>query len=194
MPTFRESVAAGAKVIGDERALDPIEIVEYDARWPGMFEAMRERLATALGETGVRIDHVGSTAVPGLPAKPIIDIQVSVPDVAQPDTFRAPIEAHGFAERMIEPGHHYFRPPPGVPRDYQVHVCSVGSRWEFVHLLFRDYLRSHPQTAAEYAALKRDLAGRYTHDRIGYNDAKGPFIDAVVTQAEEWAEKTGWRP
>jgi GrpB-like predicted nucleotidyltransferase (UPF0157 family) len=73
-------------------------------------------------------------------------------------------------------------------------VCTIGSDWERRHLLFRDYLRSHPETAAEYAALKRDLATRYTWDRIGYNDAKGPFIEAVVERAEEWAAATGWTP
>ena len=154
---------------------------------------MRARLATALGETALRIDHVGSTAVPGLAAKPVIDIQVSVPDVGHEDAFRAPIEAQGFGLRWIEAGHRYFRPPPPLPRLYQVHVCTIDSRWEHVHLLFRDYLRSHPETAAAYAALKRELAGQHTWDRIAYNDAKGPFIEGVVRGAQEWAAQTGWR-
>lgn len=194
MPTFRESVAAGARVIGANRATDPIEIVDYDPSWPVRFEAMRARLAGALGATAVRIDHVGSTAVPGLAAKPIIDIQVSVPDVADAAAFKDAIEAQGFASRMIEPGHHYFRPPPGVPREYQVHVCTIGSDWEWRHLLFRDYLRADPETRAAYEALKRDLATRLTHDRIGYNDAKGPFIEAALERAAEWATRTSWRP
>lgn len=118
MPTFRESIAAGAQVIGANRATDLVEIVDYDPGWPTRFEDMRARLARALGATAIRIDHVGSTAVPGLAAKPIIDIQVSVPDVADAEAFTAAIEAQGFASRMVEPGHHYFRPPPDVPRDY----------------------------------------------------------------------------
>jgi GrpB-like predicted nucleotidyltransferase (UPF0157 family) len=195
MPSFRESVEAGARLMGEERPEpEPIEIVAYDPAWPGRFEQMRARLAAALGPVAVRIDHVGSTAVPGLAAKPIVDIQVSVPDVADAAAFTAAIEQQGFQSRMVEPGHHYFRPPPGIPREYQVHVCSVGSRWERVHLLFRDYLRSHPGAAADYEALKRRLAAEHTWARIAYNDAKGPFIDGVVAQAEEWAEKTGWRP
>jgi GrpB-like predicted nucleotidyltransferase (UPF0157 family) len=194
MPTFRESVAAGARVIGDNRATDPIEIVDYDPGWPARYEEMRARLAEALGATAVRIDHVGSTAVPGLAAKPIIDIQISVPDVENAAAFKDAIEAQGFASRMIEPGHHYFRPPPGLSRDYQVHVCTIGSDWERRHLLFRDLLRADPETAAAYEAMKRDLAARFTNDRIGYNDAKGPFIDAAVERAEEWATRTGWRP
>jgi GrpB-like predicted nucleotidyltransferase (UPF0157 family) len=193
MPTFRESIAAGARLIGDNRTGDPIEIVDYDPAWPARFEAMRARLAQALGPVAVRIDHVGSTAVPGLAAKPVIDIQVSVPDVADVAAFKDAIEEQGFASRMVEPGHHYFRPPPGVPRDYQVHVCTVGSDWEWRHLLFRDFLRADPETRAGYEALKRDLATRFTHDRIGYTDAKSPFIEAAVERAQEWARTTGWR-
>ena len=179
--------------MGADRNTDPIEIVEYDPAWPTRYEEMRARLAQALGATALRIDHVGSTAVPGLAAKPIIDIQISVPDVADAAAFKEAIEAQGFASRMIEPGHHYFRPPPGVPRDYQVHVCTVGSDWERRHLLFRDYLRADPETRAGYEGMKRDMATRFTHDRIGYNDAKGPFIEAALERAEEWAARTGWR-
>ena len=193
MPTFAESLAAGGRQVGPVRN-DPVEIVDYDPAWAERFATMRNRLATALGTVARRIEHVGSTAVPGLVAKPVIDIQVSVPDVDDEASFCAPIEAQGFALRWIETGHRYFRPPPPLPRDYQVHVCSVGSDWERVHLLFRDYLRSHPETAADYAALKRTLAGQYVNDRIGYNDAKGPFIEDVVRRAELWAGQTSWRP
>lgn len=194
MPTFNKSVAAGARLIGADRAGDPIEIVEYDPAWPARYEGMRARLAEALGETAMRIDHVGSTAVPGLAAKPVIDIQISVPDVADAAAFKDGIEAQGFASRMIEPGHHYFRPPPGVPRDYQVHVCTVGSDWERRHLLFRDYLRADPETRAGYEQMKREMATRFRNDRIGYNDNKGPFIEAAVERAQLWAERTGWKP
>jgi GrpB-like predicted nucleotidyltransferase (UPF0157 family) len=194
MPTIRESIAAGARLIGPDRAGEPVEIAAYDPAWPARFEEMRARLAHALGATAVRIDHVGSTAVPGLAAKPIIDIEISVPDVEQEDAFRAAIEAQGFGMRWVEPGHRYFRPPPPLPREYQVHVCTIGSDWERHHLLFRDYLRADPETAAAYEALKRDAATRFTRDRIGYNDSKGPFIEAAVERAEEWATRTGWRP
>jgi GrpB-like predicted nucleotidyltransferase (UPF0157 family) len=193
MPTFADSIAAGGRQIGPERN-DVVELVPYDPTWPGRFEEMRARLAAALGPTALRIDHVGSTAVPGLGAKPVIDIQVSVPDVDDEAAFVGPIEAQGFGLRWIEPGHRYFRPPPGLPRLWQVHVCTVGSRWERVHLLFRDYLRAHGATAAEYEALKRRLAAENREDRIAYTDAKGPFIDGVVARAEEWAASTGWQP
>ena len=132
--------------------------------------------------------------MPGLAAKPIIDIQVSVSDVEDAAAYRDAFEAQGFVSRMMEPGHHYFRPPRGVPRDYQVHVCTIGSDWEWRHLLFRDYLRADPETRAGYLMLKRELATQFTHDRIGYNDAKVPFIEAAVERAEEWAKLRGWKP
>jgi GrpB-like predicted nucleotidyltransferase (UPF0157 family) len=155
---------------------------------------MRDQLAESLGPLALRIDHVGSTAVPGLAAKPVVDIQVSVADVEDTDAYREPIERHGFVLRYIEPGHRYFRPAPGIPRLWQVHVCQAGSDWERVHLLFRDFLRAHPDEAAAYAALKLEMAERHPHDRIAYNDAKGPWIESALQRAEAWATNTGWRP
>jgi GrpB-like predicted nucleotidyltransferase (UPF0157 family) len=183
----------GGVLMGPVRG-DPIEFVDYDPHWPELFEEMRAQLATALGQTAVRIDHVGSTAVPGLAAKPVIDIQVSVPDVEDDDSYRAAIEGCRFALRYREPGHRYFRPPPGVPRTYQVHVCQVGSDWERVHLLFRDYLCGHPQEARLYEVTKRAAATANRQDRIAYNDAKGPLILEMMERAEQWAAATGWRP
>jgi GrpB-like predicted nucleotidyltransferase (UPF0157 family) len=196
VPQFKDSIAAGGFVVksSKNRAPEPIELVAYDPRWVDAFQRMRKRLADALGETALRIEHVGSTAIPGIPAKPVVDIQVSVPDIDDDEAFRAPIEAQGFELRFIEPGHRYFRPPPGVARDYQVHVCQIGSDWERVHLLFRDYLRTHPDVANEYGRMKLRLAGQHGQERIAYNDDKGPFIDAVVRVAEEWARQTGWVP
>jgi GrpB-like predicted nucleotidyltransferase (UPF0157 family) len=194
MPQFKDSIAAGGFIVptSTARAGEPIELVAWDPRWLDQFERMRHKLLRALGATALRIDHVGSTSIPGIPAKPIVDVQVSVPDVDDDDAFRGPIEDQGFELRFIEPGHRYFRPPPGIARDYQVHVCQVGSDWERVHLLFRDYLRTHPDVAAEYGKMKLRLAMQHRTERIAYNDDKGPFIDAVVQVADEWARQTGW--
>jgi GrpB-like predicted nucleotidyltransferase (UPF0157 family) len=193
MPTHAESVAAGGRQVGQGRN-EPIELVPYDPTWPGVFEEMRARLATALGPVALRIDHVGSTAVPGLAAKPVIDIQVSVPDVDDESAYKEAMESQGLELRWIEPGHRYFRPPPDLPRLYHVHVCSTGSEWERVHLLFRDHLRTHGDSAQTYEALKGQLARDYRGDRIGYTDAKSPFIEDVLVRAERWAKETGWRP
>jgi len=194
VPTFSESIAAGGRVVGPKRKDPPIEIVEYDSAWTDIYEEMRIRLAQALGPLALRVEHIGSTSVPGLPAKPVVDIQVSVPDVEDDDAFRGLIESLGFRLRFIEAGHRYFQPPPGRPRTYQIHVCTIGSDWERVHLLFRDYLRAHPQVAYEYGAMKKRLAGQYATDRIQYTDEKGPFITAVLAAAEDWAAETDWAP
>lgn len=191
MPTFSESVAAGGHVIG-ESSNQPIDIVDADPAWPAAFEVVRSRLAEALGPVAKRIDHVGSTAVPGLAAKPVIDIQVSVPDVEDEPAYCEAVESVGVVLRWIEPGHRYFRPPPGVPRVWHVHVCTAGSDWERDHLLFRDYLRAHQEAAAAYGALKRDLAVTHRDGRIEYTDAKEPFIRHALAQAETWARATGW--
>jgi len=193
MPTFRESMAAGARLIGPQRN-DPIELADYDAAWPGRFEQMRARLAAALGDTARRIDHVGSTAVPGLAAKPVIDIQVSVPDVEDEAAFRAPIEAQGFGMRWIELGHRYFRPPAAaaarLPGPRVHHRQRLGARPRAVSRL----PAQPPGNGSRVRQLKRDLASRYTWNRIGYNDAKGPFIESVVDRAQEWAAASGWTP
>jgi GrpB-like predicted nucleotidyltransferase (UPF0157 family) len=191
MPTFEESVAAGGRQVGPVRN-DPIEVVDADPAWPARFAEMRARLTEALGPTARRIDHVGSTAVPGLAAKPIVDIQLSVPDVEDEAAYLAPVEACGLVLRFTEPGHRYFRPPQGLPRLWHVHVCTIGSLWERDHLLFRDYLRAHPDEAAAYGWLKRELAPRFATDRIAYTDAKDPFIHRASERAETWARMTGW--
>jgi GrpB-like predicted nucleotidyltransferase (UPF0157 family) len=171
---------------------DPIEVVPYDPGWRDRFGDLRARLTAALGPVATRIEHVGSTSVPGLAAKPVVDVQVSVADPEDESSYRWSIETLGFGLRWREPGHRYFRPTPGLPRLAQVHVCSAGSSWERDHILFRDYLRAHPQHAAEYAALKMELAARDAADRIAYTDAKGPFIVETLDRAEAWAARIGW--
>lgn len=181
----------GMELIGPTGG-DPIQVDAYDDQWPALFASWRKRLITALGETAVRIDHVGSTAVPDLAAKPVIDIQLSVPDVEDEDAYVAGIESLGVPLRLREPGHRYFRPPPDEPRIVQIHVCATGSDWERRHLLFRDYLRSHHEARDAYGALKLELAARYRNDRIAYNEAKTGFILDTLELADRWADETGW--
>jgi GrpB-like predicted nucleotidyltransferase (UPF0157 family) len=146
-----------------------------------------------LGEAAVRIEHAGATAVPGLLAKPVIDIQVSVCDVEDEASYVPPIEDLGVPLRLREPGHRYFRPAGDQPRAVQIHVCGVGGEWERDHLLFRDYLRADPEARDAYARLKRDLADRYRDDRLAYNEAKTGFILDTLSEAYSWAERTGWK-
>jgi GrpB-like predicted nucleotidyltransferase (UPF0157 family) len=142
----------------------------------------------------VRIDHIGSTAVDGIPAKPVIDIQISVPDLQAEDEYRPIIEGLGWPMLAREADHLFFRPADGHPRIAHLHVCESGSAWERAHLLFRDYLRAHPDRAQDYAALKRRLAATVGHDRPVYSRSKDPFIAETLAEAEEWASAVGWRP
>jgi GrpB-like predicted nucleotidyltransferase (UPF0157 family) len=175
--------------------LHPVEIVAYDPAWPARFAEVGRELRAGLGEVALRIDHIGSTAVPGLAAKPVIDIQISVADLEPLAAFRQPLERLGYVYRADNPERtkRYFREPPGRARTH-VHVRRAGSFSEQWALLFRDYLRFHPEAAAEYAWEKRRLAIRFRDDRRGYTDAKGPFLWELIRRADAWAQARGWAP
>jgi len=145
-----------------------------------------------LGPVALRIEHVGSTSVPGLAAKPVVDIQVSVADLSDEDRYVPPCEAAGLQFRLRDDEHRYFQPPPGQPRDVHLHVCQQRSSWERVHLLFRDYLRFSPDAREAYAAAKREAARVWGNDRAAYTEAKSDVILAILDQAEAWAAATGW--
>jgi GrpB-like predicted nucleotidyltransferase (UPF0157 family) len=171
---------------------DPIDVVAYSESWAASFADWRGRLVAALGDAAVRIEHVGSTAVPGLPAKPIVDVQVGVRDVEDEASYVPAIEELGASLRFREPEHRYFRPSGERPRTVQIHVCTGGGEWEREHLLFRDFLRADPNARAAYAELKRGLAERYRDDRLAYNEGKTGFVLDTLIEAREWAERTGW--
>jgi GrpB-like predicted nucleotidyltransferase (UPF0157 family) len=172
-----------------------IEIVAYDPAWPGRFAELGRELRGGLGNIALRIDHIGSTSVPGLAAKPIIDLQVSVASFEPLEAFRKPLERLGYVYRADNPERtkRYFREPPGRQRTH-VHVRRAGSFSEQWALLFRDYLRAHRAVAAEYEAVKRRLAIRFPDDRQAYTDAKGPFLWEIIRRADEWAQAQGWLP
>ena len=173
----------------------PIIVVPYAPQWPVRFTQLATQLRQALGDVAVRIDHIGSTAVPGLAAKPIIDIQISVRAFEPLGAFRLPLERLGYVWRADNPdrSRRYFREPRGTPRTH-VHVRKWGSWSEQFALLFRDYVRAHPGVAARYAELKQDLVERYRDDRHGYTEAKNPFIWATMVEASEWSQTVGWEP
>ena len=173
----------------------PIEVAAYDPAWPVRFAELGRELRAGLGAVALRIDHIGSTSVPGLAAKPIVDIQVSVADFEPLAANRQPREPLGVVYRAGNPERtkRYFREPPGRPRTH-VHVRRLGSFSEQWALLFRDYLRAHPEVATEYDAVKRRLAVHYRDDRRGYAAAKEPFSWAVIRRADGWAQAQGWQP
>lgn len=174
---------------------NPIVIVPYSPEWPTRFREVGAQLRQALGDAALRIDHIGSTSIPELAAKPIIDIQISVTSFGSPDAFRLPLESIGYVWRADNPDltKRYFREPPGTPRTH-IHVRKRGSWSEQFALLFRDYVRAHPDVATRYAELKWQLAEQYRDDRHGYTEAKGPFIWATMFEASEWSQAVGWEP
>ena len=174
------------------RAPEPVRVIPYAAAWPERFEAWRARLAGLLGPVACRIDHVGSTSVLGLPAKPIVDIQISVADMADEGRYLPPCEAAGLQLRFRDFEHRYFQPPPGQPRDVHVHVCQQGSDWERLHLLFRDYLRASARAREAYAAAKREAAGLWADQAAAYTEAKTDVVLGILDRAEVWADATGW--
>lgn len=176
---------------------EPIVVVAYNPVWPALFQETAASLRNVLGEVALRIDHIGSTAVPGLAAKPVIDIQISVASFESEPSFRAPLEQLGYGFRADNPERtkRYFREPPGSRRTH-LHVRRHGSWNEQFALLFRDYLRAYPDVAARYAERKRDLARQFNNpgERQDYVEAKEPFIWATMREADAWAKAVGWYP
>lgn len=170
-------------------------IADYASEWAGQFAEVAGQLRAAVGDLPMRIDHIGSTAVPGLAAKPIIDIQVSVVSLDPVSVYRDRIESCGFAWRPDNPERtkRYFREVPPRPRTH-LHVRRAGSFSEQFALLFRDYLRAHQAQADEFGAAKRSVAHLLLTDRAAYVDAKAPLVWEVVREADDWAQLTGWQP
>jgi GrpB-like predicted nucleotidyltransferase (UPF0157 family) len=177
----------------DERFDPAVRIVEYDPAWPGMAEAEIGRIGAAVGEAAVRIEHVGSTAVPGLAAKPVIDLQLSVADVGARSLYVGPLEGLGylFAPDPASPDFHFFGLPAARPRTHHLHVCAAGSEDERRHLAVRDYLRAHPDEVGAYAELKRRLVGRAAGDRLAYITGKDSYVAALERRALAWAADVG---
>ena len=172
-----------------------IRIVDYDPAWPARFRELGGPLRAALGDVALRIDHIGSTSVPGLAAKPVIDIQISVAALEPTDPFRVPLQGLGYVYRDTNPERtkRYFREPPGQPRTH-IHVREAGSFSQQFPLLFRDYLRAHPDAAEKYAEFKRAVAAEHAHDGLAYTNAKADFSWKLIHWADDWAQETGWHP
>jgi len=172
-----------------------IVIVPYDAQWPFLFAEVGQAIRRTLGSAALRIDHIGSTSIPGLDAKPIIDVQISVAAFDPTEAYRSPLMELGFVHRAENPdlSKRYFREKPGERRTH-IHVCRAGSWREQFALLFRDYLRTHDEDAAHYAAVKRGLAAHYGEDRLGYTNAKAPCIWGIMQKADRWNQEIGWTP
>ena len=163
----------------------PVRIVPYDPSWPGLFNQERATLAQVLAPwLAGPIEHVGSTAVPGLVAKPVIDIMVAVESLAASRPAISVLPEVGYQYFPYRPDvMHWFCKPSAAFRTHHLHLIPFGSRLWTERLVFRDYLRGHSATAAEYAELKRQLAVKFEFDREAYTDAKGEFIQRVLKLA-----------
>lgn len=167
-------------------------VVSHDELWPDLFAAESAALAAAFGGRAAEIHHVGSTSIPGLPAKPIIDILVVVDDIGQVDSLNPALIALGYepqGEYGI-PGRRFFTKGGDVKRSHHVHVFQQGHPEVSAMLNFRDYLRSHPRQAAEYGRLKEELALICEDDITAYNAGKDAFVKELIRQARVWRQET----
>ena len=164
----------------------PVHIVPYDPGWPSRFEAERELLLEAIGPwlTAGRIEHVGSTAVPGLAAKPVIDIMAGVESLERSHAALAVLARYQYcyAPYKADVMHWLCKPSP-AHRTHHLHMVPIESPLWREQLAFRDYLRFHPDVASEYASLKIRLAGMHRFDRDAYTAAKAPFVQHVIGEA-----------
>jgi len=181
------SVSDEVDLIGGREKRE-IRLVAYDPSWPVRFEQERARIVEALGPIAQRIDHVGSTAVRGLCAKPIIDIDLSVEDPDVEATYLPALKRAGYLLRVRSPGHRMVR---SAGLDVHVHVCRAGSPWERRHLLFRDWLRTDATDRARYGQVKQAVAEREWADMNEYAAAKNQ-IQEITERAERWARSTSW--
>jgi GrpB-like predicted nucleotidyltransferase (UPF0157 family) len=185
-----------------------IEIIAYQSRWTSEFLEISQKLRAALGDLALRIDHIGSTSVPNLAAKDIIDLQVTVASLEPPE-LRLRFEQAGLVWReditqdhcplgmnlessQLEKRYAQFVPP--VWRKTHVHVRVEGCFNQRYALLCRDYLRTHEVTREAYAQIKYQLARYFPNNAEAYYDIKDPAFDLFMTGAWEWAEWTNWQP
>ena len=161
----------------------PIALAEYDPHWPALFAREADRIRAALGSTAIQIEHAGSTSVPGLAAKPIIDIVLAVPDSADEPAYVPALEAAGYVLRVREPDWFEHRLFKGPEADINLHVFSAGEAEIDRMILFRDWLRSHSDDRDAYLQSKRELAQRSWRHVQHYADAKTGIVQQIMARA-----------
>lgn len=163
----------------------PITIVDYDPRWPVKFQQHAAKIRQAIGHLVLRLEHIGSTSVPGLAAKPIIDILLVVKDAAKETDYLHPLESAGYVLRVREPDFDEHRMFRTSERDVHVHIFGEGSKEIARYLDFRDHLGRHESDRKRYEALKQKLATQDWSDMDAYAAAKGPFIESIIIKARQ---------
>lgn len=181
-----------------------IEIIAPQQSWPAEFKAIANKLSKLLGHKALRIDHIGSTAVPLLPAKDVIDIQITVADLTD-DSVKTLLSEAGFDDRQVnnrdnltgydehspELDKLFFSQQPNSRRCH-IHVRELGRINQRYALVFRDFLRADATTRIAYGQLKQELAARFSDDANAYYAIKDPYMDTVYRAACLWAEQAGW--
>lgn len=172
----------------DERFDPAIRIVDHQQVWPTQALQEMARIKAELGPVALRLDHIGSTAVPGLAAKPILDLQLSVADLELVSRYRPALERLGylFVPGTDQEGLQFFARPASRPRTHHLHVCEADGPDARRHLAVRDFLRTHPAEVARYGALKRGLAAAEPQDRVAYIEGKAPFMTELERRALAW--------
>jgi len=160
-------------------------LVDYDEAWPELFAREATRIKRVLGAAAIRIEHVGSTSVPGLAAKPVIDIVMEVADSSDETAYVAPLAHHGYELRIREPNWWEHRVLKGPDTDVNVHVFTAGCREVARMIRFRDHLRTNPADRALYETTKRQLAARHWAYIQNYADAKSGVIDQIMALVVE---------
>ena len=181
-PKTEEEIAA--YTIGEVQPLTaPIVVADYDPGWPALFEREAERIRRALGARVVQLEHVGSTSVPGLAAKPRIDILLIVPDSSDEPSYVPPLVAEGYVLRIREPDWYQHRVLKGPDTDINLHVFSPGCVEIDRMVRFRDWLRSNAEDRALYERTKRELASRPWRFVQQYADAKTAVVEEILARA-----------
>jgi GrpB-like predicted nucleotidyltransferase (UPF0157 family) len=181
-PTSEEDLRA--HTVGELKPLEaPIKLVDYDPAWPGLFAREASRIRAILGDRVVRLDHTGSTSVPGLAAKPIVDMTLVVPDSSDEASYVPDLEAHGYRLVIREPEWYEHRVFKGPDTDVNLHVFSLDSPEVERMVAFRDWLRSHDQDRELYERTKQELAGREWKHVQHYADAKTTIVAEIIARA-----------
>jgi GrpB-like predicted nucleotidyltransferase (UPF0157 family) len=171
--------------MADSLGLEPgrVRLVEYDPLWPERFAAEERRIRGSCGTLALRLEHVGGTSIPGMCAKPVLDMAAGRPRDASLQAYVTALERAGYQHRGERgvPGRQFFR--RGDPRAYHLHLVEEGGSLWMGYLAFRDYLRSHAAAARRFAEVKRLLAARHPEDREAYMNAKAPYVEEILRLA-----------
>ena len=166
-----------------------VEVVSYNSNWKGMYKEESEKIKNILSDIIIDIHHIGSTAIPGIKAKPVIDILVEVKNIEAVDRYNNKMEELGY-EVMGEygiPKRRFFR-KGGDKRTHHIHIFQVGNEEIERHIKFKEYLIAHPDKAREYSRLKEELANKYTYDVDNYTNRKSDFIKEIDRKVKLWGK------